>query len=332
MPRQMRASLRLLWVFLTLTLGAALLAACPSGRSDTAGAPGAPGARSRLGIAAPAPAEPAGAEAKAAAPSTAAGADPAATSTPEAAPDPDGAARGLDGGLLSALAPVRVPRPAVPPGPRRIGLQAGHWRTSEVPEELRRLQGSVGTAGGGVPEWQLNLDVANRVAAILRGHGYEVDVLPTTIPTGYLADVFVALHADGSPDGNARGFKAAHGNRRGPYEGRLVQVMMDEYGRATGLPVDPMVTRNMLGYYAFSWSRFQSTVAPHTPAAILEMGFLTNATDRGLLLGRQDVVAGGVANGILRFLDEVPAGAAFADDLILPPSLNFRPQPTPAAR
>lgn len=107
---------------------------------------------------------------------------------------------------------------------------------------------------------------------------------------------------------------------------------MDEYGRATGLPVDPMVTRNMLGYYAFSWSRFQSTVAPHTPAAILEMGFLTNATDRGLLLGRQDVVAGGVANGILRFLDEVPAGAAFADDLILPPSLNFRPQPTPAAR
>ena len=231
------------------------------------------------------------------APSTAAGADPVATSTPEAAaPDPGPAARGLDGGLLGALRPVRVPPPRRPPGPRRIGLQAGHWRTSEVPEELRRLQGSVGTAGGGVPEWQLNLDVANRVATILRGHGYEVDVLPTTIPAGYLADVFVALHADGSPDGSARGFKAAHGNRRGPYEGRLVQVMMDEYGRATGLPVDPMVTRNMLGYYAFSWSRFQSTVAPHTPAAILEMGFLTNATNHGLLLGRQDVVAGGVAN------------------------------------
>ena len=88
----------------------------------------------------------------------------------------------------------------------------------------------------------------------------------------------------------------------------------------------------MLGYYAFSWSRYQSTVAPHTPAAILEMGFMTNATDRALLLGRQDVVTAGVVNGILRFLDEVPAGAAFADDLILPPSLPFRSQPTPAAR
>jgi hypothetical protein len=333
MPPQTRAPLRPLWVFLALTLGAALLAACPSARSGPSGAPGAPGVRGRLGVAAPAPAEPAGAEAKPAASSPGATADPVATGTPEAAPDADdAAARGRDAGLLGALAPVRVPRPAVPPGPRRIGLQAGHWRTSEVPEELRRLQGSVGTAGGGVPEWQLNLDVANRVATILRGQGYEVDVLPTTIPAGYLADVFVALHADGSPDGSARGFKAAHGNRRGPYEGKLVQAMVEEYGRATGLPVDPMVTRNMLGYYAFSWSRYQSTVAPHTPAAILEMGFLTNATDRGLLLGRQGVVASGVANGILRFLDEVPAGAAFADDLILPPSLTFRPPPTPAGQ
>jgi N-acetylmuramoyl-L-alanine amidase len=320
MPRPIRAPLRLLWVVLMLTLSAAVLAACPSGRAV------APG---RLGVVAPAPEQrpDAGAEARTAA------TEPPADSAPAPVPEAEATAgRGPEGGLLGALAPVRVPRPAVPPGPRRIGLQAGHWRTSEVPEELRRLQGSSGTAGGGVMEWQLNLDVANRVATVLRGQGYEVDVLPTTIPAGYLADIFIALHADGSPDGGARGFKAAHGNRRGPYEGKLVQVMVEEYGRATGLPVDPMVTRNMLGYYAFSWSRYQSTVAPHTPAAILEMGFMTNATDRALLLGRPDVVTAGVVNGILRFLDEVPAGAAFADDLILPPSLSFRPQPTPAAR
>ena len=222
---------------------------------------------------------------------------------------------------------MRVPRPAVPPGPRRIGLQAGHWRTGEVPEELRRLEDSTGTAGGGVPEWQVNLDVANRVATILRARGYQVDVLPTTIPPDYLADVFLALHADGSPDPGARGFKAAHGSRRGPYEGRLVQAITEEYRRVTGLPVDPIVSRNMLGYYAFSWSRLQSTVAPHTPAAILEMGFMTNAADRALLVGRQDLVAEAVANGIQRFLDEVPAGAAFAEDLILPPLAPAPPTP-----
>src|SRR5688572_18246781 len=49
-----------------------------------------------------------------------------------------------EGGLLSALAPVRVPRPGAPPGPRRIGIQAGHWLTAEVPEELRRLEHSTG--------------------------------------------------------------------------------------------------------------------------------------------------------------------------------------------
>ena len=173
--------------------------------------------------------------------------------------------QGREGGLLSALAPVRVPRPAIPPGPRRIGIQAGHWLTAEVPEELRRLEHSTGTAGGGVLEVQVNLDVAQRVAALLRARGFQVDVLPTTIPHNYLADVFLALHADGSPDPGARGFKAAHGSRRGPYEGQLVQAVTEEYRRVTGLPVDPIISRNMRGYYAFSWSRLQAAAAPHTP-------------------------------------------------------------------
>lgn len=230
--------------------------------------------------------------------------------------------------LLSPLDPaswVRVPKPTTPSGPRRIGLQAGHWLTELVPEELQRLEHATGASGGGVPEWRLNLDIANRAAAILRRHGYQVDVLPTAIPSGYLADVFISLHADGDANGIARGYKAAHGSRRGPYEDQLVRVIMEEYGRATGLPVDPMVSRNMLGYYAFSWSRFSSTAAPHTPAAILEMGFLTSAADRALLLAQPDVVATGVVNGVLRFLNEVPAGAAFANDLLVPPRRPFPP-------
>jgi N-acetylmuramoyl-L-alanine amidase len=213
----------------------------------------------------------------------------------------------------------------VPPGPRRIGLQAGHWQTELVPDELRHLANSTGASWGSVMEWQVNLDVANRVAAVLRGRGYQVDVLPTTVPEHYLADVFLALHADASNDPASRGFKAAHGTRRGPYEDELVQTMVQEYGRTTGLPVDPGISRNMRGYYAFSWSRFKSSVAPHTPAAILEMGFLTSAADRTLLLGEPDLAAAGVAAGVQRFLDDVPAGAPFADDLVLPPPGPFRP-------
>ena len=240
-----------------------------------------------------------------------------------------GPAAALAQSLTPLLPPVRVPKPQVPPGPRRVGLQAGHWLTDQVPDELRRLEHSTGATWGSVPEWRVNLDVANRTAAILRGHGYHVDVLPTAIPPAYLADAFVALHADGDLDGSGRGFKAAHSARRGPFEDHLVQVLVEEYGRTTRLPVDPKVTRNMLGYYAFSWSRYQAAAAPHTPAAILEMGFLTSAADRALLLGNPDVVALGVARGILRFLDEVPAGAPFAEDLLVPPFVRFRPTPSP---
>jgi N-acetylmuramoyl-L-alanine amidase len=293
------------WPLAIVAIGALVLSACAPA---VGGAHPAPGAIAEAAVIEPAPATAAREDSAPSLPDTPAAVD-APVAVAAAVTEP------VDSG---ARPPLRIPKPAVPVGPRRIGLQAGHWRTNEAPPELRRLETQTGTSWGGYTEWELNLDVANRVAAILRGDGYVVDVLPTVLPPNYLADVFVALHADGDPSGGARGFKAAHGSRRGPYEDKLVSALVEEYGRVTGLPQDGGITRNMLGYYAFSWSRFQWAAAAHTPAAILEMGFMTHAADRALLLQRPDVVARGVANGILRFLEEVPAGAAFAEDLLVP--------------
>ncbi len=230
-----------------------------------------------------------------------------------AAPPPDGPASDM----------IRVPRPVVPPGPRRVGIQAGHWKMAEVPDEMARLAGQTGTSAAGFVEWQVNLDIAGRVAARLQAQRIAVDILPATVPEGYLADAFISLHADGDRSGLDRGYKAAHGSRRGPYEPRLVTAIIEEYGRTTGLPWLPGVSRNMTGYYAFAWGRLRSTVAPHVPAAILEMGFLTNAEDRAMLVGQPERVADGIARGIMRFLEEVPAGAAFADDLLVPPAPSW---------
>ena len=215
---------------------------------------------------------------------------------------------------------IRVVKPVRPSGPRRVGIQAGHWKMAEVPDEMARMAGQTGTSAAGFVEWQVNLDIAGRVATRLRSEFIDVDILPATVPEGYLADAFVALHADGDRTGNDRGFKAAHGSRRGPYESRLVTAIIEEYGRATGLPWLPDVSRNMTGYYAFAWGRFRAAVAPHVPAAILEMGFLTHADDRAMLVGQPDRSADGVSRGILRFLEEVPAGVAFAEDLLVPPA------------
>jgi len=194
-----------------------------------------------------------------------------------------------------------------PPGPKRVGLQAGHWLVEQVPFELRGLQG--GTSGGGKQEWEVNLDLALRTKALLEAAGVEVDVLPTTIPEGYQAHAFVAIHADGDTSGRLRGFKVARpGFSSVPAaDDDLVETLNAAYGAATGLPRDDEhVSLRMRYYYAFNSRRYCHAVAPGVPQAIVETGFLTNAADRGILLGNPDAAARGLADGILRFLRDTP--------------------------
>ena len=199
------------------------------------------------------------------------------------------------------LAPTAVWNP---PGPKRVGLQAGHWRVHEAPEELRQL--GPGTSGGGKAEWEVNLDVAERTATLLRGAGVEVDVLPVYLPERYRAHAFISLHADGDVSGSLNGFKIARPvfSAIPETDERLVATLNDAYERATGMPRDDWhISRRMTGYYAFNSRRYCHAIAPGVPAAIVEMGFLTNAGDRLLLIGNPDPVARGIADGILRFLD-----------------------------
>jgi N-acetylmuramoyl-L-alanine amidase len=190
--------------------------------------------------------------------------------------------------------------------PKRVGLQVGHWRNEDLPPELERLRASGGGAvGGGYSEVQVNYDLAQRTAVLLRQQGVEVDVIPATVPMDYRADAFVAIHADGDTRGVLRGFKIA----RSPlsliptHDDALVGWLNAEYGRATGLPRDDEhITRRMLFYYAFNNRRYEHAIAPSTPAVIVETGFMTSATDRALLIGTPDRPASGIAAGILGFL------------------------------
>lgn len=225
---------------------------------------------------------------------------------------------------------TRLHAPKVADGPRRIGIQVGHWMTDNVPPELRRLEVQTGTSWDGISETQVNFDVATRIAALLRSHGYVVDIIPTTVPAGYLADAFVSLHMDGDGTGENSGYKLAHGSRRGPFEQQLLDDISDEYGAASGLPIDSHQTAAMKGYYGFNWQRYRSATSPFTPSVILEMGFLSNDGDRTLAMDRPDVLAAGIANGIERFLSEVPSTELFGRDLLLPPGRAAFPTPSSA--
>ena len=236
------------------------------------------------------------------------------------------------GGAIVQTNGIRIPKPAMPTGARRIGIQVGHWKTDEVPAELGgRIVFQTGTSWAGVNEVDVNMDIAQRIKAQLTARGYIVDLIPTTVPIGYVADVFLALHADGDGTGENSGFKLAHGSRRGPYEDKLVALLRDEYAKLTGLADDfEHVSRAMSAYYSFNWGRYQHAAAAHTPAAILEMGYLSNDHDRDLLVNKADGVATGIVNGIQRFLDDVPRSKIFGEDLIVPQQRGFL-SPSPRA-
>jgi hypothetical protein len=207
--------------------------------------------------------------------------------------------RGAPGAPLES---VVVSPPVVPRV--NVAIQVGHWKENELPDVLARLRGSTGTSGGGRTEVSLNLDIAQRVAAQLRAEGRTVEILPATIPTGYEADLFVALHADGNSSGAARGYKVSTRwtSAVAALDATLVDSLDSAYGAVTGMPHDSSITRAMRGYYAYSTYRGESyRLGGTTPAAIIEMGFMSNAADRAVMFNRPNVVAAGIVAGIDRY-------------------------------
>lgn len=216
---------------------------------------------------------------------------------------------------------IRLTKPNVDlKGQRRVGIQVGHWQTTDVPKEYgTRITTQTGASFAGYTEVDLNMDIANLMKKLLTAQGIAVDILPTTVPVGYLADVFIALHCDSDGVGELSGFKMARSQRRGPYEDALLNTIKDVYGKATGLDYDSQhISRNMSGYYAHNWSRYQHATSPFTPSVILEMGFISNDDDRDLLVERQEIVARAITDGVLRFLDEHPRSRLFGEELVIP--------------
>lgn len=192
-----------------------------------------------------------------------------------------------------------------PEGPTRITLQAGHWKSSEAPDEQENLRFN-NAAGNGYSEWKVNLAIAEETRKLLleANPEYVVDILPVTVPPDHYADVFVSIHADSNPNKATRGYKAAspRRDRTGDAE-RLAAVLVREYAAATGLPRDPNLTSNMRGYYAFNWCKYDHSLHPMTAGALLETGFLTNARDIDVIGRNPGLAARGVANGILAYLN-----------------------------
>ncbi len=187
------------------------------------------------------------------------------------------------------------------PAPIRIALQAGHWLSAEAPDELRRIRTN-GTRSGGREEWEVTLEIAQLTALLLEERGYLVEVLPATIPPGYQADLFIAIHADGFHSPDASGFSVGAPRRDVTGQARgFAEMLGNHYRAATGLR-HRVATRRMERYYAFNSRRYSHALDPSTVGVILEAGFMTSPVDQALLFQAPERSARAIVEAVAEFL------------------------------
>ncbi|MFN8443628.1 MAG: N-acetylmuramoyl-L-alanine amidase [Caldilineaceae bacterium] len=144
-------------------------------------------------------------------------------------------------------------------------------------------------------------EVAQRVGKRLTQAGASVTILEEFDPRldNLEVDTLLSIHADSCIDNS--GFKVAHSSSSqiSEIDDRLVACLEDTYHTATKLATNPdTITHNMTEYHA--WQK----IAPTTPAAIIEIGFLGG--DQELLTKHRAWAAKGISDGILCFLTNQP--------------------------
>jgi len=182
-------------------------------------------------------------------------------------------------------------QPLSPSRSPRVGLVAGH---------LGHDSGAV--CADGLTEVEVNTAIAREVARRLEALGYTVDILEEFDARlhGYRAAALLSIHADSCEYINelATGFKVARAQADMVPEqsDRLVACLVSAYGRSTGLRFHAdSITYDMTDYHAFR------EIAPETPAAIIETGFLY--LDRELLTRGRERVVEGIVEGLRCFLE-----------------------------
>lgn len=184
-----------------------------------------------------------------------------------------------------------LPSPTPLPSPR-IGIVSGHAGNDP---------GS--TCQDGYSEAELNAKIATLVSQKLKAKGYTVDLLKEFDPRlqQYEAAALVSIHNDSCTyiNDEATGFKvAAAPSTLAPQNAqRLTDCLVDRYQAATKLKYHPgSITVDMTKYHAF-----EEINSVATTAAIIETGFMWK--DRDILTKQTDLVAQGVANGIICFVN-----------------------------
>ncbi|HRL14392.1 MAG TPA: N-acetylmuramoyl-L-alanine amidase [Aggregatilineales bacterium] len=196
---------------------------------------------------------------------------------------------------------------------RRIGIVSGH---RGVGQEAAYDPGAV--CPDGLTENEINFNVSQRVIEQLRARGYTVELLDEFDPrlNGYSADALVSIHANTCRDFGevVSGFLVAKADAKpeGGPDTRLAECIATHYGLLSGLERREGLTEDMTDYHNFR------EVDPLTPAAIIELGFML--ADRQIMTEQPDLLARGITEGVICFLDPTAAILGAPSELPTPVS------------
>lgn len=231
--------------------------------------------------------------------------------------------------LLLAAVAVCVLVSAAHAGQRpTVVLDAGHDLRANLATEpigpgssTRKILDGGGTSGvsTGIREADLNLAVALRLRALLRGAGLRVVMTRTTTSGTSMGNVaraaianrahaalFLRIHADGSTDPGAAGTHTLYpALERGWTDDiyarsrRAARIVQAEVVSALGFPDRGL--QEHTDFTGFNWA--------DVPVILVELGFMTNPTEDKLLAtsSYRQRAAVGLCRGTLRYLGRKPA-------------------------
>ncbi len=179
-------------------------------------------------------------------------------------------------------------------------------------ETKAKVAGGTSGAASGLKEYELTLQVAQKLEAILRERGYEVIMVRTShdvnisngeraaVANEAEADVFIRIHANGSEDSSVNGAMTICQTPSNPYNGGIYEesrllsdCILDAFVEKTGAKKQRVwETDTMSG---INWAL--------VPTTIIEMGYMTNPAEDQNMASEdyQYLMAEGMADGIDRF-------------------------------
>lgn len=206
-----------------------------------------------------------------------------------------------------------------------VVIDAGHQRKGNSEKEpvgpgATEMKAKVtsGTRGceTGLSEYELNLQVAFKLEAVLKERGYTVIMVRTehdvnlsnseraNVANDANADVFVRIHANGSENPKKSGAMTICQTENNIYNGHLYkkskalsEFVLNELVEETGCKKEYVwETDTMSG---INWAK--------VPVTIVEMGYMSNPEeDRNLATEEyQQKIANGIADGIDKYKEDV---------------------------